>query len=257
MSVQSVHRAIDILYLFSHQRPRLGITEMGQLLGLSKTTIHGLVKTLEDRGFLSQDNETRKNSLGLNINELNSILAGTLKINQVGTPAAQRLAQDLRMLVRIAIWDEGSMLITQNIFPDVPDFPLVQLGPRVPAYSTGIGKAVLAALPENVLRDYLETVSLDAFTPHTIADKKALEEEIAAARARGYARDREEFLSGVACIAAPIRDHTNQPVAGISISGGPDYADRDDIDVQAEMLMQTALEISRYMGHYASPHALR
>ena len=250
MSIQSVHRAIDILYLFSSQRLSLGVTEIGQLLGLSKTTVHGLVKSLAERGFLNQDPETRKYFLGLNIYDLNSTLSDTLKINQVGTPAAQRLAQDLRMLVRIAIWDQGTILITRCIFPDVPDFLVSQLGPRVPAYCSGIGKAVLAALPEEALRSYFDTVVLNRFTPHTIVAKKALKQEIISSRSRGYALDCEEFLPGVICIAAPIRDHSNQPIGGISISGGPEYSNRDDMEAHIVKLKQTAGEISRYMGHF-------
>lgn len=256
MGVQSVHRAIDILYLFSHQRPRLGITEMGKLLGLSKTTIHGLVKTLVARGFLSQDPETRKYSLGLNLYELSSTLAGTLKINQVGTPAAQRLARELKMLVRIAIWDNGTMLVAQNLFPDVQDIQLNQLGPRVPAYCSGIGKAVLSALSADSLDDYIDGVRLSSFTRHTITQKDALRKEIEASRIRGYALDNEEFLMGVACIAVPIIDHTAQPVASISVSGGPDYLKNKNLAAHTKKLKQTASEISRYMGHYPCPPSL-
>ena len=81
MGIQSVHRALDILSLFSAAQPRLGITEMSNVLGLPKATVHGLVRTLVQRGFLYQDIETRKYRLGLTIYELGTILAGTLKSN--------------------------------------------------------------------------------------------------------------------------------------------------------------------------------
>ena len=84
MSIQSVDRALQILALFSHRSPVLGVTEISRALGLSKGTVHGLIRTLLQQGFLQQDLPSRKYRLGLKIYELGIILAGTLEINQKG-----------------------------------------------------------------------------------------------------------------------------------------------------------------------------
>ena len=82
MAIQSVQRAMKILGLFSIAKPRLGITEISNALGLHKATIQGLVRTLFEEGFLAQDPETKKYALGLKIYEMGVVLAGTLEINQ-------------------------------------------------------------------------------------------------------------------------------------------------------------------------------
>jgi len=82
MKIQSVHRAMQVLSLFSLDKTRLGISEIGRALYLHKATVQGLVQTLAQEGFLEQDRGTRKYQLGLKIYELGVILAGSLEINQ-------------------------------------------------------------------------------------------------------------------------------------------------------------------------------
>ncbi len=252
MSVQSVDRALDILGLFSSSSPRLGITEMSKALGLAKPTVHGLVRTLVLRNFLSQDPETKKYSLGLKIHEMSAVLASTLKINQVGGALAQALAKSLSLAARIAIWDQESVLITLNLFPESTTVHYQQFGPRVPAYCSSIGKTILAHLPEDELISYLETHELTALTQNTITDKEKFLQDIEEARSKGYALDVEECIMGLACIGAPIFDFTGRPTGSLSISGSPESVFGDDLGNIARELMQTASQISTFLGWHPS-----
>lgn len=248
MSVQSVDRALDILGLFSPACPRLGITEMSRALNLAKPTIHGLVRTLADRGFLVQDAETRKYSLGLKIHEMGAVLYSTLKINQVGAPLAQALAKSLSITVRIAIWDHDTALITLNLFPESSTVYYHQFGPRVPAHCSSIGKAILAHMPEGFLEDYLEKHELVPLTSKTITDKDELLKDIEQTRARGYALDDEECIGGLGCMGAPIFDNTGIPAGSLSVSGSPGLVLGEKKQYFARELTATAQQISTYMG---------
>jgi DNA-binding IclR family transcriptional regulator len=253
MSVQSVHRAIDILSLFSASRPRLGVTEISRLLSLSKPTVHGLVRTLVDRGFMQQDPDTRKYMLGLNIYELGAILSGTLRINQVGAGPAHQLAKDTRTTGRIAIRDQDTVLVTLTLYPQFPSVFFQPLGPRVPAYCSGIGKAVLSGFTQAELAGYLERTALLPFTPNTLTDKARLREDIQQTRRRGYAVDRQEHLVGLSCIGAPVFDVEGRVFASISLSGRPERFSPEKESDMAKKLMQTAAEVSRAMGY--APHS--
>ncbi len=149
--IQSVHRAVQILSLFSCSKPRLGISEMSRALDLRKATVQGLVRTLARDGFLQQDQETRKYQLGLKIYELGVILAGALEINQKASNPAQQLAKRTRRLVHIAIPDNYSALITMDAYPRSQPFISPQFGPRAPLYCTALGKALLAMTSLNFL----------------------------------------------------------------------------------------------------------
>ncbi|MFZ5572449.1 MAG: IclR family transcriptional regulator [Thermodesulfobacteriota bacterium] len=249
MTIQSVNRALDILFLFSDTHPHLGITEISNQLGLTKPTVHALVRTLTHRGFLQQDQVSRKYALGLKIFELGTFLAGTMKINQMGSAVAQRLAEATRQVIRIAIWDQNTMLVTLNVFPGARENPFQQLGPRVPAYCSASGKAVLSALSPKALNRYLKQITMAAFTPYTITRQEDLLKEVEDARLKGYASDREEFMLGIACISAPIFDHAGNPTAAISISSIPSLLFSDNTAPFVEALQHSAGEISSRLGY--------
>jgi IclR family KDG regulon transcriptional repressor len=249
MSVQSVHRAIDILSLFSTARPWLGVTEISQALNLPKPTIHGLLKTLASRGFLTKDPDSRKYSLGLNIYELGTILAGSLRVNQVAAEPAQRLARQTGLVARVAIWDHETVLVTMNLFPQASEPMPNNLGPRLPAYCSAVGKAVLAFLPPDELTAYMKKVQFMSFTPNTITTKKQLREDLKTARKFGYSSESGEFLLGLACIGAPLFDRSGGPVGSISLSGAPGEMTDDVAAARAPELLAIAREISGYLGY--------
>lgn len=251
MAIQSVQRAITILTLFTPECPRLGITEISKLMKLPKPTIHGLVQTLIDEGFLIQDKETRKYSLGLKIYELGIFLSGTLKINQVGGGLSQRLAKNTGQMVRLGLWDRDRVLITMNLFPATDDtffFRQLGLGPQVPAYCSAVGKAILSTFTEDQLKGYLGRIELKRHTSHTITDPVALMENLKEARKKGYAWECEEYLNGLSCIATPIYDDSGDPVAAVSLSGGPEFLKLPNLAELSDKLRATAAEISMGMG---------
>lgn len=249
MAIQSVNRAFDILFLFSDTKPFLGITEISNTLGLTKPTVHGLVRTLAMRGFLSQDPETRKYSLGLKIFDLCSFLACTLKVNQVGAAPAHQLANSLNHMTRISIWDQNSTLVTLNILPGSKMTNFQLLGPRIPAYCSASGKAMLAWLSEKEISGYVKKTPLDSYTKNTITDKKHFLQELKQARQKGFARDNEEYLPGMACVSCPVFDHTGQPAAAISVSSIPNVLFGTSLDRITDEMKDTAKEISRSMGY--------
>jgi DNA-binding IclR family transcriptional regulator len=152
-------------------------------------------------------------------------------------------------MVRLAIWDQDTVLVTLNLFPHSQAIQFHQLGPRVPAYCSALGKAILAWLTTEDLSVYLERTPLASYTARTITHKERLVQDLEKARQQGYAVDREECLTGLACIGAPVLDHTGHPVASISISGGPEFLHHKQLPSIILELTRTAMEISRSMGY--------
>lgn len=251
MAIQSVQRALSILTLFSAENPRLGITEISKAMNLPKPTVHGLVKTLQEDGFLIQDSETRKYSLGLKIYELGVFLSGTLKVNQIGGPTAQRLSKDTGHMTRVAIWDRDMILITLNLFPTVDDsflFRQLGLGPRVPAYCSAVGKAILSTFSPEEIDAYIERTELLAFTSKTITSKEKLKREIDMIKQKGYAVEIEEAFNGLSCVGMPIFNNTGKSEAAISVSGNADLMESPELSTIKAGLEQAAIEISIGLG---------
>ncbi len=250
MAIQSVERALKILTLFSFRTPMLGVTEISQALALSKGTVHGLIRTLLAQGFLQQDRATRKYRLGLKIYELGNILAGSLEINQKAAGPAQLLAKTTQCPCRVAIWDNDSVIITSEMHFRTRGILPHYFGPRVHAYCSAIGKAILAFMAPRALAAYLSKVQFEAFTPATFTRPKQLQADLKLTVKRGYAIDREEAVPGLGCIAAPIFAGDGQVAGSISISGSIQKMLGERSEFYAEELLKTAREISNFMGYY-------
>ncbi len=255
IGIQSVTRAIAILSLFTHRRPRLGITEISRILNLPKGTVHGLARTLLNEGFLQQDPETRKYQLGFKIYEMGIILAGNLEVNQKATGPANRLAKSVNLVSRVAIWDGDSALITLMVDPLSNSRFVHQIGPRIPAYCSSVGKAILAFLSDQELKAYLNRTELVPYTAKTIVRKERLLRELQETRQRGFSIDREETVLGLACIGAPIFGRGGNLEASLSLSGDPERFQGKQSKSLYEKLLKTTGEISRAMGYF--PEALK
>ncbi len=248
MNIQSVQRATDIISLFCTSPQRLGVTEIAAALGLNKATTWGLVTTLEQQGFLQQDPDSRKYGIGPRLFELGMIYVGNLEINVKGARQAQNLAARTGLTARIGILDNGSVLITHLAVPRSEDYLSHQIGPRTPAYGSGLGKAMLANLAPAELDEYLRSVELVAITRNTITDRAALRRDIEQTRERGYSIAREEMIPGLAALGAPIYGRNHRLVGALSISETPEIVLSKRLEKLGYELTRAAADISREMG---------
>ncbi|MBN1105177.1 MAG: IclR family transcriptional regulator [Deltaproteobacteria bacterium] len=259
MAIQSVQRAIDILSLFSLSRPSLGISELSRLMGLPRATVHGLVRTLLENRLLQQDLDTRKYRLGFKVFELGAIVGNTLDLNRKAAAPLYTLARRTRLDARLAIWEGGTVLITMGAGFRSQAF-FAEIGPRMPAYCSASGRIFLAHLPANEQKDYIARTQFRGYTPFTMTDPTQLLRELAEARARGYAVNREELGLGVIAFAAPVLDRTGRVVAAVSLSTGPDPLPKDREKRVIDALVKGAMIISRELGYFpenigtGSPH---
>jgi IclR family transcriptional regulator, KDG regulon repressor len=252
MTIQSVGRAIDIISLFSTSRTCLGITEIAASLTLSKGTVWSLADTLEKRGFLQKDPESRKYRIGPKLYELGMVYIGGLEINSTASRPVHRLASRTRLNARVGIWEGGTVLITLLALPKAEDSMSQQIGPRVPAYCSAVGKALLAYLEPGELQNYLAGATLVRHTRNTIVAPEILVQDLEKTRERGYSIGREEMIPGNAALGAPIFGRKKELVSAISISGSPKAVLGDRMEKLAHELLLAASEISQEMGYYLS-----
>jgi len=134
--------------------------------------------------------------------------------------------------------------------PKTEDSISRQIGPRVPAYCSGIGKALLAFLEPAELQSYLQATKLERHTRTTILTAEKLCKDLEITRERGYSISSEEMIPGLAALGAPIFGKTKRLVGAISISYTPSSITKKNLDKLADDLLGTAAEISRKMGYY-------
>ena len=223
---RSLSRALSILELYNSKQSEWGITAISQELDLSKSTVHGLVKTLEAHRFL-EITENSKYRLGIRVYELGLSYQANVKLTTVAAPWVKMLAEKYRQSVHIAIY-AGRMAVfvignksgtSHVIFP--------RIGAGIAAYCTGVGKALLAWQAEDHIEDYLKTETLVPFTKNTITDVNKLREELQLIKKQGYGFDREETVTGIVCVAVSIFGFSNHIIGAISVSGVADIINEE------------------------------
>jgi len=249
MSILSVKKAFSILSMFSAAKTHLGITEIGRSLDLTNPTVHGLVKTLAEIGYLEQDPSTKKYHLSVKIYELGQHFLGSSRVYQTGARPTHRLSQKTKLNARLAIRNGDSVVVIIDIYPSAEKFQFHQIGPRLPSYCTSLGKAILAWFSPDELAEYLERTQLIAYTQQTITDGRQLLKDLKETQSRRYAIDREETTLGTVCVGAPIFDSNSAPIAAVSISSGLEILKLQNFSELVDELVQTASEISFALGY--------
>jgi DNA-binding IclR family transcriptional regulator len=245
---QVIDRVIDILETFARMGPELGVSEISRALGLKKATAHRLLSSLRRRGIVAQDPKTRRYRLGLKLWELGAL--ATLQVDWVlrVKPHLERLTAETGETAHLAILSDGQILYVEKVESSHSLRMPSQVGRRNPVHCTGVGKAQIAWLPDEVLAGIVARRGLTRHTPNTITELPALRRELARIRERGYAVDNEEIEEGLICIGAPIRDHTGMVVAGVSIAGPSSRLRPDTIEVHARSVVDAARAMSSVLG---------
>ncbi|WP_085524407.1 IclR family transcriptional regulator [Tuberibacillus sp. Marseille-P3662] len=217
-TVKSAYRVMYILEALSNNPIGLTFTDLNTKLELPKSSLNQLLNTLLEMNMIRYEAKIKTYTLGAKIWEFAMAYSNNLPVNQIVQPYLEKLRNDYDETVQMAVLDGADVVYMAKIPSSQPLQLSSQVGSRLPAYVTGIGKALLACLSTQQLLDIYPEPKLDAYTEKTITKRDRLLEELNEIRERGYARDLGEYSSEIRCVAAPILGFGNSPVAAISFS---------------------------------------
>ncbi|MDO7788185.1 IclR family transcriptional regulator [Desulforamulus aquiferis] len=248
--IQSVDRAISILEVLEKSIEPLGVTEISNRLDLHKSTTFGLLNTLESRGLVYQDPENGKYKLGLRLMELGEQVQQRMQLRQQARPFLKSLVEEYKETVHLVVKVEN-----EYVYIDKVDGPQAirmysQIGKRALMHCSGVGKAILAYLPQREQEKIFEKIELKSFSPNTITDIDELRNHLVKIKNQGYSIDDEEIEVGLRCVAAPILDHHGKAIAAISIAGPSTRMTNERIDQLIQPVKKAALLISQTMGYH-------
>lgn len=242
-TIKVLEKTFRILDLFDEKGKGLTITEINDTLGFNKTSTFRIVKNLEDADFIEKDPDTQKYKLGVKLSYLGSLAEPHTKLVKIARPFLRQLNQGCDETVHLAVLHQGEALYLDKIEGRKVIQVISRVGTKLPSHCSGVGKTLLAALPEEDLERIIRRKGLPRFTPHTITDPGALRLELARVRRQGYAIDNEEIEEGLKCVAAPVLDAGGRVVAAISISTPKERFERE-VSVFIRDVTNTAREIS-------------
>ncbi len=254
---QTVQKALNLLEALVRSGQPRRLTELARQLNLTKPNVYRLLSTLSALGYVKKDSVTTLYSPTLKIWELGSLLVRDVDLVAVAQPRLRKLSADTQESVQLAVFDGGFVVYVDKVDGPQALKAITQIGSRVPATITSTGKALLAWLGPDALEQALPHVK--GYTPLTLMKRKDIERDLEETRMRGYAVNRGEFRTGVAGIAAPVRDRSGGVVASICVWGSEKSilgARREEL---AHLVGMAAREISRDLGFVdaaqASPKA--
>ncbi|MFF8434688.1 IclR family transcriptional regulator [Streptomyces bacillaris] len=216
--VESVKRAVRIIKELTGASPRLGVTELADRVGVSKSAMHGLLRTLESDGLVVQDQESGKYRLGPALVTFGNAYLDTHELRTRALTWSNLLATRTDEAVWVGVLVHDDVLVIHHVCRPGNVAQPLETGATLPWNTTALGKAIVAFSPEE-LRTRLLSRPPAALTGHSVTEPEVLEAQLAQAREVGYAVEKQEATLGDAGIAAPIFDRTGCAAGAIGLVG--------------------------------------
>lgn len=242
----TVNKALKVLELLGDGELRL--VELSTQMGEHKSTIQRLLATLQARGFVRQDEVTKRYSLGLMFLQLASATLADMDLRDAAREPMRRLGELSGETVHLGVYDEPHVVYVHKIESVYPVRMYSRIGARADSHCTGVGKAIVAFLEEPDFERYLRKASFERFTPRTITTAEGLRGERARVRARGYSLDLQEHEEGVRCVAAPIFGFDGDVAGAVSVAAPAFRCGEADIEGLAPAVVDAGCEISANLG---------
>lgn len=248
--VQSIERAFAIIELLD-ARGELGIADISRLLSLERSTVHRIVSTIKKLGYLNQNPLNHKYSNSFRFFEIGNDVVKRLGLRQQASPFLRELSEKTHEAVNLAILDGDRVIYIDKIESQSTIKVDLSVGKRFPAYCTGLGKVLLAYLPETKILEIVGPPPFQKYTENTVVSLEQLLSQLREIRTRELAWDNEEYVQGLFCIAAPVRGSSGDVVAALSVAL-PKFLYAEEprkIESVGVLLLDVARRFSRSLGY--------
>jgi len=243
-AVPGLDRGLRILQLFDRRQTRLGAPEVAKALGIPRTTVFRLMQTLEHLGFLERDD--RQFRLGPAVLRLGFEYLASLELTELARPLLERLRDATGFSAQLVIRDACDVVVVLKSAAPSSFASSVNVGTRLPAHATILGRTMLADLTEAELKALYGESRLPAASrnaPQTLAELRRM---LADDRVCGYTMSESLYENGISGVAAPVRDQSGRVAAAISV-----VVPRATLDPKAlrDSLVQQVLATAATLSH--------
>jgi len=239
----AVKRTLAILETLDSSRRGLNISEMSRKLGYPKSSVHVLMATLEQLGYIQKDGETNTYFLGLKAYAFGRGMMNNLSLAEIALPHMRALVNELKLTSHLAVLDKDQGVFIQKVeSPSLICFD-TYIGRRMDLHCTGVGKVILAYESGDVLRRFFSKKSFIRYTNKTITSPRRLRQELNHVRQTGFAIDDEEEELEVRCVAVPVFNQATLFAAALSVTGTLGQIPLPTIQPVADALKKAAANI--------------
>jgi IclR family pca regulon transcriptional regulator len=242
-------RGLEVLRCFDREHPTLSLGDVARKLGWSRTEPFRFLHTLESLGYLRRDPATKRYELAPKVLEIGFAALANLQLPELAQPFLERLRDLTNASAHIGILEGKDVVYVGRAASRAILRSTIHVGSRLPAHATAIGKTLLAGMNPAELDAWLAANDLTRFTVHTLADPRALLDELARIRERGYALSNQEFEFGIRSVAAPVRDARGETIAALNVSAPADALAATNVEATiVPAVRDAARELSQACG---------
>lgn len=247
--VQSLERGLSVITAFSTERPRMTLSEVARVTGLTRAATRRFLLTLQRLGYVTL--EDREFSLSPRTLELGYAYLSSTPFWELAQPHMESLVDRLHESSSISVLDGDEIVYVSRVPTKRIMTISLSVGSRLPAYPTSMGRVLLAAADDDALDAYLDRVELVPLTTRTTTDRDALRRQVLETGEQGWALVDQELEDGVRSVAAPLRDANRRVIAAINVSA---HAARTTLDrLRREfvpVLLETAAAINKALDRH-------
>lgn len=247
--LSSVVRAMSILRLFNQERKELSFMEIVRLTNIPKSSVHRLITSLINEGFLTKNPRTSHYRLGLDVLGLGGVVYSRHKLYREALPLVKKLSEELEESVHICFLENKEVTYLFRVESYHPDNLITQIGRKNPIHCTSEGLCILAYQSHRKIQQVLAS-QLYPYTDQTLTSRNELMKEFKNIRRDGYCIAEDTYFKKYTGIAAPIRNHMGEVVSSLSSIGKTSRLHERGMHNVACKIRDYAQEISEYLGCY-------
>jgi IclR family transcriptional regulator, pca regulon regulatory protein len=242
--VTSFARGLEVIRVFTRNRPKMSLSDVAKATGMTRATVRRFLLTLEHEGYVAFDGKLF--SLTPKVLELGISALSSMDIWDVVQPIMDDLADRVKESVFSAVLDGHNVMYVARSMSSSRIVSIgIHIGSRAPAHCASTGRVLLAALPDDVLQDYLDKTRLVQLTPHTVTSKVKLRDAIEETRRQGWSIVDQELEVGLRSLSVPIRNRFGTTVAALNVCCPTPRWSLDDM--RASILTETLDAANRIM----------
>jgi DNA-binding IclR family transcriptional regulator len=243
-AVPSLERGLAILEILAKSRAGLSLSQVTRQLDLPKSSVHCLLRTLDETGYVYKDGPSGKYRVSLSICDLARQALQGISLRDQAKQFLRNLAERTGMTVHMAILEQGSCVLIEKVAPPGVPRTATWIGKQFALHCTAVGKALLAYLPESDAERLISDQGLIRYNDNTVCSIRQLKQELQMIRVRGYSLDDEEEEIGVRCLGAPIFNANNEAIAALSIVGEASQIAGDNVSRLHKDVVEAANRVS-------------
>lgn len=245
--VPNLERALDMLELLADQ-PGLSASRIAELLDIPRNSVFRIIMSLLRYGYVVRDDSAKTFQLSRKLLALGHAATSTKTLVENAVDVMRELRDRTRETVVLGTLSGSEGVVIEQLFGLHPFQFMVSAGARFPLHCAAHGKALLAFLPDGERDRLMKSLKLVRYNERTLTTRTALAKELDEVRRHGYAVDRAEEVEGCHCVAAPILDRHNFPVAAICVTAPSDRMPQTSFPAIGSIVKEHAARISMRLG---------